>query len=475
MSPRPRCRPLLDGWIAAPRAAFARLAPLLTALAVAVPLATAGPLLAADPTADVERERWTQWGGPDQSFRASSADLLTSWPESGPPELWSRDLGEGYSGIVAADGRLYTLYRGAPPKAANGEETADGEFEVVVALDAADGALLWHHAYRSDPREEHVSQFGRGPRATPVLAEGRLVTIGINGLLHAFNAASGELLWSHDLWTDFGGNFLNHGYSSSPIHHDGKIITMVGGDGSGLVAFDLKTGKLAWKSLDLDNSYSAPRLLTIDGEEQIVAFMAREMVGVDPSDGSLLWSFPIENQWLQNINLPVLVDGEYLFVSSLQAGSHGLRFARDEAGEVTFEKIWSTRKIQFYHVTSVLDGHHVYGTTGGGTGPAFFAAIDVKTGEIAWRKRGFAKSNVLWADGHLYVLDEDGKLFLTKATPDDLEVVSEAQVLERVAWTVPTLVDQTLFLRDQQRIVALDLAADGQSAPANSPHGATSR
>ena len=119
------------------------------------------------------------------------------------------------------------------------------------------------------------------------------------------------------------------------------------------------------------------------------------------------------------------------------------------------EEVWSTRKIQFYHVSTVRDGDYVYGSTGSQV--AFISAVNVKTGEIGWRKRGFAKANVVHADGRLIILDEDGKLALTTATPTELTVHSEVELLEKVAWTVPTIVGKTMYVRDKVRILALDL------------------
>lgn len=385
---------------------------------------------------------WTQFGGPDQSFKAASSGLAETWPESGPPELWARELGQGYSGILFEDGNLYTMFR-------------DDDREVVACMKAGTGETVWEHRYESEPHESHVAQFGKGPRATPLISGDTIYTIGIAGKMHAIDKKSGKPRWSHDLWKDFGGTVLNHGYSSSPIAYGKNVIALVGGEGHSLVAFDAKSGKVSWKSLDFDNSYSTPRILKINGRDQLVTFLASELIGADPKNGELLWRYPIENQWKQNINMPVLVDGNRLFLSSLEAGARGLELV-EAGGKTEVKETWSTRKIQFYHVTSVLEDGFVYGSTGN-MGPSFLASVDVRTGEIAWRKRGFAKANVLMADGKLLVLDEEGTLYLTTVSPEDMKIHSQSEVLERVAWTVPTIIGKTLYVRDQKRIVALDL------------------
>ena len=385
---------------------------------------------------------WNQYGGPNQDFKAASTGLAKSWPDGGPKELWSRDLGEGYSGILVDGDRLYTMYR------------AD-EKEIVVALDAKSGKTVWEHGYESSPREGHIDQFGRGPRSTPLLHGDHVYTVGVAAQMHCLKKETGEVVWSHNLWDDFGGNFLNHGYSSSLIAYDGTIIALVGGEGAGIVAFDAKSGEVEWQNQDFKNSYSTPRILNVDGEEQLVTFMASEMIGVDPNNGELKWSYPHENQWQQNINMPVMADKNTLFLSAPQAGARGLKLTNAD-GKTEVEEIWSSRKIQFYHVSSVRDGDWVYGSTGI-MAPAFMAAVNIRTGEIGWRHRGIPKANVLQADGRLIILDEDGSLYLATASPEELQVHSQIQLFDKSAWTVPTVVGKTVFVRDQSRIAALDL------------------
>ncbi len=408
------------------------------ALAAVLALAVLAPAATGEPA-----ETWTQWGGPGMSFKAPGDGIAGQWPEDGPPKLWTRELGDGYSTILVDGGRLYTMYRA-------------GDKEAVICLDAESGETVWEHSYASAPKEGHVHQFGAGPRATPLISGDRIYTIGVSGVMHALDKNDGSVAWAHDLWGGFGGSFLNHGYSSSPIEHGDTVIALVGGEGHGIIAFNKQDGTVAWKNLDFKNSYSTPQILTIDGEDQLVTFMAEELIGVDPASGELEWRYPHVNQWFQNIAMPILVDGQYLFLSSPTAGARGLKLTRKD-GATEVEEVWSTRKIQFYHVTTVRQGDYVYGSTGL-MAPAFMAAINVKTGEIAWRKRGFAKANCVGAGDHLVILDEDGKLYLTTATPEDLTIHSQVELLDKVAWSAPTIVGTTMYVRDKVNIMALDLS-----------------
>lgn len=386
---------------------------------------------------------WLQWGGPDQSFRAPASRLAGAWPAAGPKVLWRREIGEGFSAILYQRDRLFTMAR-------------RGDQEAVVCLDADSGETAWETRY-DPPRYEGQHGFGIGPRSTPLLAGERLFTIGISGTLLALSSRSGDVLWRRELWDELGGNRLSHGYSSSPIAWEKTLIVPVGGPGAGLVALDQETGEIRWRSAPLANSYSSPRLIELGGEPQVLAFMAEELVGLDPRDGRLLWRFPHVNQWKHNISLPALVGRDTLVLSSPEAGAKGLRLHR-EGDAYRVEEIWANRRVQLYHVTSVVDGHWIYGSSGLAS-PAFLMAVDATTGSIAWRERGFGKANCVAADGRLLILDEDGKLALASASPRGLIVHAETQLLRERSWTAPTVVGQTLYARSEHEMLAVDLGA----------------
>jgi outer membrane protein assembly factor BamB len=390
------------------------------------------------------RAQWTQWGGPKQDFTADSKGLASSWPEDGPKKLWTRELGEGYSAILVDDGKLYTMYR------------SEDNMEAVVALDAKTGKTLWETKYDHSPHKGHVKEFGNGPRSTPLIFGDRLYVVGVGGRLACLNKEDGKEVWAKELWTDMKGSILPHGYASSPVPYKNTVVVLVGGEEQSFVAFNKTDGSIAWKKQSYGNSYSTPKLINLDGEDQLVTFLATEIVGIDPNNGDLKWSYPHQNQWKQNVCMPILGPDNILFFSSPEAGARGLKLTK-KGDKTEIEEVWQTRKIQFYHVNSVSVGDYVYGSTGTGQGPAFFAAVNMKTGDIAWRERGLSKATCVYADGKLIILDEDGVLALASCSPEKFEVVSKATVLDKVAWTVPTVVGKTLYVRDQKSIMAFDL------------------
>ena len=399
------------------------------------------PAAAAEaPTIPMDVE-WTQFGGPAQNFKVPDYGLAETWPREGPPRLWTRKLGPGYSGIVARRHRLYTMYRSDPE-------------EVVVCLDARNGETIWEYRYASSPAKGHDHEYGDGPNASPLLAGDRVYTIGVAGVMHCLDADDGRVLWSRDLWLELGGTFLELGYSSGPIAYKDHVIVLVGGKDRGAVALDQEDGHVVWKGLSFENSYSTPMIMNIHGEDQLIAFMATEVIGADPNSGVLKWRYLFRNSYPQNICMPSQAADDLLVISTLETGSRGLRIAA--SGSPLVEEAWATTRFQCFYSSTVLLGDHLYGVSGYQSSPRLIA-LDARTGELAWRKRGFAVANLVAAGDHLLILDEEGKLTLATPGPDGVEVHAEARVLVEPARTPPTIVGTVLFARDFHSVVALDL------------------
>jgi len=409
----------------------------------AVVFASALSALAA-PVAQAQGD-WPQWGGPSRNFIAKSKGLASSWPEKGPKQLWSRPLGEGYSAVVADGSVLYTMY-------------SQGTQEVAVALDAATGKTLWEYKYDAAAPGMNY-EFGAGPHSTPLVAGERVFTVGSTGKFHALDKKTGKVVWSKDLWKDLGGARMDRGYSCSPVAYKGLIIVTLGGPGQSLVALDQRDGRVVWKKQDLAVSPASHIVINVDGQDQLVAFTGGAVAGLDPATGELLWSQPHPTDFGLNITTPVWGEDNLLFVSSAYGGgSRVLRLTRDRAtGKTAATEVWFHRRLRVHHTTAVRVGDTVYGSSGD-FGPSPLVAVDVKTGQVLWQDRSFAKANLVYADGKFIVLDEDGQLGLATASPAGLKVISKVALLDGRAWTVPTLVGTRLYVRDRKNIVALDLS-----------------
>ncbi len=381
---------------------------------------------------------WNQWGGPARNFNLASSNLTETWPADGPRRIWERDIKPGYSAIVSDGTRLFTMYR-------------DGDDEIITALSPTDGRTLFEHRYAAPPFDDQVKDFGLGPNATPLVTGGRVVTVGFTGKMHCLDAATGKHLWAHDLVAEFGGKQQKFGYSASPLRYGNHIITLVGGD-NGVIAFNLD-GRVAWKSDPLDISYASPIVINVDGQDQIAFFGSSEIMGIDAQTGRLEWRAPCENRYKNNCSDPLFVKGNLLWATTqLDGGTRMLQLSRVD-GTTHVKELWRSNKIRLFHWNAVWSGDHIYATIGDTTTP--LVAIEALTGQIAWRQRGFSKSKMVRAGDKLIALDDDGKLALVHATPTGAEVLATTQLFDDTAWTPPTLIGNTLYVRDNKRIMAL--------------------
>jgi len=341
--------------------------------------------------------------------------------------MWERPLGAGYSSIVADGGLLFTMY-------------LSGDDEVIVALRAENGWTEW----------EHKSHTGGGPpNSTPTVEGERLYTLGFAGLLSALEKSSGKLAWSHDLVKEYGAKWPQYGFSASPLAHDGSLIVPAGGAGFGVAAFALADGKLLWHAQDLEEIYASPVLIQVEGEVQVVVLAAQRIVGLSPKTGELLWDEPLEGE--QNIATPVWCADGLLCVTAWP-GSIGFRFSKAD-GKTKVERVWKN-EVPIPQTTVVRAGDYLYGSTGD---PAYVTAIHAKTGEVAWKEPGFSMANLVLADGKILVLDVEGVLGLGTVGPDAWKPSSRVSLLKPQAFTAPTLADKSLYLRDLEKIIAIDL------------------
>jgi len=411
---------------------------------------------------------WPQWGGPSRDFKVNTKNLADKWPDDGPKKLWQRELGDGYSAIIADDGLLYTMYR-------------VDEDEFTVAVDANSGKTVWEHKNPS-PSTDLMKQFGPGPHATPMIVGQRLYTIGTNAVLHCYNKKTGSVIWKRDLVADFGAPIPGRGYGCSPIAYNNLLIVAVDrerddehGEGEGsetkvdtpekpktpeaqaIVAFDQTDGSVIWKSQDVATSYASPIIINFEGEDQLVFLMQKDIVGLNPKTGERLWHLGLEPQGA-NLSTPVWNGKDLLFCSSAyDSGARAIKLTKSE-GKTAAEQLWYSRKMRVHHGNIIRLGDYVYGSSGD-FGPAFFMCVDMRTGKIAWRERGFKKANCVYGDGKMIVLDEDGRLALATVTPEAFTLHSQTKIAEPYAWAAPTLVGTKLYVRDRQHMMAFDLSS----------------
>ncbi|HEU0186097.1 MAG TPA: PQQ-binding-like beta-propeller repeat protein [Blastocatellia bacterium] len=387
---------------------------------------------------------WLQWGGPSRDFKVATQGIKENWSSGAPKQLWSRPLGEGHSAILVEQGKLYTMY-------------GNGNREVIISLDAETGKTLWEVPYETNTTGLDLSA-GKGPHSTPLIVGDLIYAIGVKGMMSAVDKNKGRIVWKHDLWSEFGGLFNDRGYSSSPVAYRNTVIVPVGGGANQcLMAFDQRTGAVVWKNINFAPAHASPMIINVGGQDQIIHFGHDDVYGADATNGNLLWSHPHKTSWGLNISTPLWdpADG-LLFVSSAYGtGSRVIRLTR--SGDQTMAtQVWANNRVRIHFGNAVRVGALAYGSSGD-FGPAFFTAINVKDGTVAWQDRTLARASFLYADNKFVILDEDGELAIASPEQRGLKIHAKASVMKKLAWTVPTLSGTKLYLRDRGIIMALDL------------------
>jgi outer membrane protein assembly factor BamB len=365
--------------------------------------------------------------------------------------IWSRPLGAGYSAIAYHDGRLYTLY-------------LEDENDVVTALRADDGVMVWEYRYPSRFHSENDRQYGSGPNAMPLILDDRIITLGFDGTLSCLAIETGRRLWSLELVDDLAGQVLDFGNSSSPVPFEESVIILVGGSRQAVVALDPADGSVIWSSEPGRVSYGTPIVIEVDGQYQLVYQSEEEIIGLDARTGESTWRYPSFNRNRDNISIPIWGEEDHLLWTSAQpdGDTRVLRLQR-VGNRTSAQPVWSSRKIHIHFWNAIRLGNHVYASIGGyGT---HMACVDFRTGDIRWRKRIFRRANLLNAGERTILLDERGKLAVVELSPEGMTILAQAKISDDRTWTVPTLVGTTLYVRDQTTIRAYELGSLGSVEP----------
>jgi outer membrane protein assembly factor BamB len=389
----------------------------------------------------VKAKDWPQWRGPNRDGVSTETSLLTAWPEGALEKLkvWQQPTGVGFSSMAVAGGRVITIVQ-------------DGDSEAVVCWHADTGKELWRYRYAC----KYENDFGSGPRSTPTIEGDFVYTVGATGIMHCLKLDpkdnKGEKVWRKDLLDEFGAQNIRWGVAFSPLIEGNLIYTNPGGqDGNSLVALDKRDGTTVWKSQDDQAGYSSPVAVNCAGKRQIVFFTATGLVSVTPDSGALNWRFPWETEYGCNIATPIAI-GDYVFISS--GYSRGCTVVKIEAsgGKLEAKRVYEHIKMCNHFSSCVLYKDHLYGFNDG-----ILTCMEFRTGKVVWKERGFDKGSLLIADGHLIILGENGKLALAAATPTAYKEKAALKFSERTCWSVPVLANGRLYVRDEERIVCLDL------------------
>lgn len=377
---------------------------------------------------------WPQWRGPNRDGISKETGLLKQWPAEGPPLVWkATGAGGGYSSFSIANGKLYTM-------------GLRGDREFVIAFDVATGKEAWSTANGLAFRNDR----GDGPRGTPTVDGDRVYALGGNGDLTALDASSGKVIWTKNILTEFGGSNIEWGISESPLVLGDKLLVNAGGPGASMVALNKSNGSLIWKSQSDKAGYSSAIPLNVNGLTEVVFFTAQRAVGLDAKDGRLLWEYARPANNVANAATPIARANRVFISSDYGTGGGVVEIKPDNKAQ----EVWFSRDMKNHHSSSVLVGDYLYGFSS-----SILTAMKFDTGEIAWRDRSVGKGSLVYADGNLYCLSENGVVGLVEATPTGYKEKGRFRIKQDSlpTWTHPVVAGGRLYLRDQDTIYAYDV------------------
>ncbi len=378
----------------------------------------------------VRAQDWPQWRGPSRDGTIVDFKAPSAWPES-LTRQWQIEVGAGYATPLVVGDRVYTF-------------TRQDDNEVLTAFEARTARQLWRAAY---PAAFNMSpatrQHGPGPKSTPTLANGRIFTLGMTGVVNAFDAATGRVLWQAPAPPV---QPLYH-TAMSPVVDGNLVIVHVGGhDAGALTAFDVATGDVHWQWTGDGPAYGSPRVVTLGGTRQVVTFTQENFVGVDAASGALLWRRPYTTPSTVTAQTPIF-HGDLVIESGRANGITAFRVV-DRGGSWTTGNAWHTDDVSVHMSDIVVVDGVAYGLSHLNRGQYF--ALDLDTGRVLWQAEPRAAEHAAMsrAENTIFSLEDDGELVVFRASRTGFEPVKRYQVAESATWTQPVVSGNRVFVKD---------------------------
>jgi len=387
---------------------------------MAIGTLAAGAVAAQDSVLD-----YPQWRGRNRDGAASAFTEPASWPES-LTRRWKVDVGEGYATPIVVGDTVYAFTR------REGRET-------MIALEARTGTVKWQTGYAAPYTPSRAAAaHGAGPKATPLFQNGKLYSVGISGILSAFDAANGRLLWQ----TAAPAEHPFFSAASSPAGENGLVFTHPG-NYDALTAFDADTGDVRWRATG-GGFYASPILVTLAGTRQAVTVHQDSIIGVAVADGALLWRHPWRGA--SGSTTPVQ-HGDTIIVSGLDVGVTAIRPVRRD-GRWIVETAWETTNVSLYVSTAVVIGDTLFGLSHRARGQYF--ALDAATGDVLWlgQPREADNTALVKAGDLLFLLNDDAELIVARTRRDGFAVLKRYTVADSATWAQPAISGNRIFIKD---------------------------
>ena len=383
-------------------------------------------------------EQWPQWRGPARDAHAVGFHAPPAWPTQFD-ERWQVEVGLGHSSPVVVAGKIYIF-------------TRRGDDETLSCLNFSDGKPLWEKSYPAAYQvHPAAAAHGKGPKSTPTVADSKVFTLGISGIVTCWNAKTGKVEWRRDFSKEFEKTSPLYGAAMSPLVDDKKCIVHVGGPDKGaLVALNVKNGDTIWTCNGDGPAYASPVIATIDDVRQVITQSQRAAIGVDADDGKPLWKIPFQTEYDQNCVTPLVHEGSVV-LSGINKGVSRYRIEKqdDEWGS---DEIWQNKEVSSYTSSPVAVGERLFGFSHRQKGQLF--AIDLTTGSTLWTSEGRLGDNasLVRAGNVLWALTTTGELIVFRDSDKQFDALARYRVADTSTWAHPVILSTGVLVKDESKL-----------------------
>lgn len=383
-------------------------------------------------------EDWPQWRGPNRDGILHGFSPPEVWPDT-LIRKWQISVGGGYSSPIVVNGKAFVHSR------------KDNQ-EVISCIDLKNGKLIWS---KTNPAPFTINQYavnqGEGPFSTPTFHNGRLYTLGVNGLLSCFEAGTGKLLWRKEFTRQVNTSKLFCGTAMAPLIENGLCIVHVGDDFKGaLMAYDAETGETKWSWKDHGPGYASPIVVEIDGVRQLVTLTDKACIGVSPATGELLWEVEFSDEWNENIVTPVFYK-EMIILSGVRKGTFAIKTTKKNGSWAT-DKIWHNKNLPMYMSVPVVNNNLLVGFSNKRKG--HFFTLDANTGKTLWQSEGRqGRTAALISAGEILLsLTSDGILMIFRKTGNEFIPLKRYTVADSPTWSQPVIFGNNVLIKDAETL-----------------------
>lgn len=376
---------------------------------------------------------WPQWRGPGRDGKVTQFAAPDAWPAA-LQQQWRVTVGAGDATPALVGDRVYVFAR-------------QGDDEVVLCLDAAKGAEVWRHTQAVPPVQGPASRHP-GPRSSPAVAGGKVVVLGVSGVLTCLDAASGQEVWRKD---EFPGVVPPFSTAMSPLIVNDLCIAHLGGEGNGaVIAHDLATGAEKWRWTGDGPAYASPVVLTVEGVRQIVDQTEKSLVGLAAADGKLLWQVATVPQTRFYNSATPIVDGATVIYTGQGAGTHAVTVAK-QGDAFTARELWNNPQVGTGFNTPVLREGLLFGISDKGS----LFCLDAKTGQTAWldaatRRDSFG--SVLDAGRVMLTMNPGAELVAFRPSAKACEEMGRLKLADTPVYAHPVPAGKRVFVKDQDAL-----------------------